>query len=303
VTISANTTIPCVWRRFRLRLPADWELLQYSRNPAQGRCAFADRCQFRLEFSWRQVPAAPDFERMLAAYSDKLREAGDEPRRFTAGRWHGLEARTDGVRTTRFGSYFGREACLVEIVFPWPDRRDEALEQTILQTVDEEPARPDGLQHWQSFGLDLLASDGFSLTACRVEPAAARLTFQPERARSGGPAETFLRLGLVPEWLKGGVADWLRLQMGRDFAVRSESECAQAGHGIALATATRRLPGLDRLLGRRIVRHAAAWICPSDGRLYAVLCDGDPALPLAGGRLRCCPDMGGMPLAPSESIR
>jgi len=30
-------------------------MLQFSRNTSSGRCVFADRCQFRLELSWRVV--------------------------------------------------------------------------------------------------------------------------------------------------------------------------------------------------------------------------------------------------------
>ena len=44
-----------VWRHLEVRVPADWELLQFSKTPAEGRCAFADRHGFRLELSWRTV--------------------------------------------------------------------------------------------------------------------------------------------------------------------------------------------------------------------------------------------------------
>jgi hypothetical protein len=285
----------CIWRHVRLELPDGWELLQFSKNPEQGRCAFADRTRFRLEFSWRRVPAPPELDHVLDTYAQALREQTGEPvERLRKAGWPGLEARLAEGRTSRFGRYLARERCLAEVVFLWEREREPELEAAVLGSVREEPARADGLQRWRAFGLDLLAAGGLPLAACRVEPASARFTFAGERR--GDREESFQRLGLVRHWLKGSVQDWLRLQFDPASGAVSEPPVDVAGHAVLRARAERSAPGLAaRLRGRRLTRHAAAWICPADGRLYAALCDveGRAALPppLAGTRLRCCEAM------------
>ena len=99
-----------------------------ARNPQAGRCAFADRYQFRLELSWKVVPGAPDFNRMMSDYAAKLIEEGEEkPEPVDGGPWKGLCVHAQGQLSTRFGRFFPGESCLVELVFPWPEERDEKL--------------------------------------------------------------------------------------------------------------------------------------------------------------------------------
>ncbi len=132
--------------------------------------------------------------------------------------------------------------------------------------------------------MDLLASKGLALHECSVEPALARLAFGDGR---GGAQETFLRLGLVREWLKGSVADWLRQQRPGDVEVLSEEHSERDGHAVAAAVGVRK-PALFRRGGAYV---AAAWECPKDRRLYCVSLSGasaqEPAK-LAGRRLSCC---------------
>ena len=61
-----------IWRQISLRLPATWEMLQFSTEYPQGRCAFADRYQFRFELTWGNVKGEPDYDRMITDYTGKL---------------------------------------------------------------------------------------------------------------------------------------------------------------------------------------------------------------------------------------
>ena len=98
-----NLNQTCVWRGVRLELPEDWEMLQFSSNPKQGRCAFADRYQYRLEFSWRTVSGPPDFERMLSDYRAKLKDEGMEGvAEARHGAWSGFRGETEGRFSSRF---------------------------------------------------------------------------------------------------------------------------------------------------------------------------------------------------------
>ena len=269
-----------VWRHFRIELPDDWEMLQFSRNIAEGRCAFADRHQFRLEMSWRVAERAPDLQRLMSDYLAKLRLEGALPdaaltpapplreRRGgwgerTAGPWRGIAGHQREVANSRFGRYFGAERCLIEIVFLWPASRDVELEAKILSSIAPEPERPDCLRRWKAFGMDLLAPSDLSLRDCTVEPANVRMTFADAR---GTRQETFQRLGMVPEWLKSTVRDWLTRQKPAKANVRSQASVSMDGHQVETLGATERAG----VLRKEPQYEAAAWICPSDGRLYSV---------------------------------
>ena len=63
----------CIWRDLRIELPEDWEMLQFSLQRQAGRCAFADRYQFRLELGWRTAEAKPEIERMMSDYLAQMK--------------------------------------------------------------------------------------------------------------------------------------------------------------------------------------------------------------------------------------
>ncbi|MBM4034517.1 MAG: hypothetical protein FJ291_22455 [Planctomycetes bacterium] len=290
-----------VWRNIRIELPDDWEMLQFSRDPQAGRCAFADRYQFRAELSWQAVPGPPDMARLASDYLAKLTRDGTRPAsptrqdsapegRATAvsfGEWRGLRGSENGLATSRFCRYLAEESCIVELVLPWPEALDARLEEAVLGSVAAEPQWPWGLRRWRAFGMDLLASHGLALHECSVEPAAARMTFGDERT---GCSETFQRLGMVSEWLCGTVRDWLCRQKPSGVAWASEASAQVNGHTIET-----RAGMVKRGLARRALRYeATAWLCPADGRLYCVSAagsDGMSASELAGRRLACCGSM------------
>lgn len=281
-----------IWRNFRMDHPPEWELLQYSHNPEAGRCAFADRYQFRLEFNWRRVDAPPDFDRTLSAYKDKLSHDNTKVavEQVRHGSWCGLETKDGTVITSRFGRYFDHSSCLIEIVFIWPQAKNEVLKRQILNSVHEEPVR-DGLQRWQTFGMDIRASKNLPLQACRVEPARAKITFGTDKQAPN--SESFERLGLVEQWLDAPLADWLNNRPPRSVYNTSRETINHSDHRIELLEGKIAAGRLSRMIGRRHWYQAAAWICPFDGRIYCVTrtcpqCEAIAPETLASGRLTCC---------------
>ena len=276
-----------IWRHLRVELPDNWEMLQFSRDPAAGRCGFADRYQYRLELDWRAAASRPDVTRMMGDYLAKVRLDGTMPDAAPTrvGDWQGFTGRQDDLLTSRFARHVAQERCVVEVVFLWPQARDGDLEEAVLASVAPEPEHG-GLRRWRAFGMDLLASGGLPLRECVVQPARARMVFGEERGRR---EETFQRLGMVEQWLRGSAGEWLARQSPRDVVRSSAWPERQGAHDIALVSGTRR-PGLLRRARRY---DAAAWICPNDGRLYCVTTTGleAPALRLAGGRLSCCGEL------------
>ena len=278
-----------IWRNFRLSIPADWEMLQFSRNADHGRCAFADRTQFRLELNWRVVPGPPDFDRMMSDYLASLRERGmTNGARFRHRAWHGVGGEMDGQVSTRLGRWFEGERIVVELVFLWPQKESSGLMRRIADSVAEEPEPDGGVRRWRAFGMDLLAANGLALSRCTSEPANVEMVFSDDRRRS---VERFARRGMVREWLTAPLDQWLRGWTDRELQHVQTSVSDVRGHSVQALTGEKTLPGLRR---RRARCNAAAWICPTDGRLYSVSCVrpvNGPGVgtPLAGGRLSCCP--------------
>lgn len=284
-----------VWRQLHVELPDDWELLQFTRNPATGRCAFADRYQFRFELSWREVPGAPDFDRMISDYQARLDEDGlQETRRLQCAGWPGVSGVLPDRRTTcRYGAYFPELSCLVEAVFLWPKARHEPLEKDVLASLRPEPATAAGQVRWQAFGMDLRTRRGGLFEHCTADPGFAQFNFSSARRRIW---ERFSRRGLVSQWLKESVSQWQRRTVPRGFRVVWERDQDRYGHTVSVVRSERAvLRFADLWFGRREFQ-AAAWCCPRDGRLYQLSREA----PRAGTRgvtevppiaLRCCPDL------------
>ncbi|MFH1731972.1 MAG: hypothetical protein ABIF82_10040 [Planctomycetota bacterium] len=280
-----------IWRNIGFTVPTDWEMLQFSRSAESGRCAFADRYQFRLELDWRVVPGPPDFDRMTSDYLARLREKGMEGgSRFRLSGWHGVDGDLDGRRTTRLGRHFGAEKCLVEVVFLWPGRKDTGLLRRVVGSVDVEPEHDGRYRRWRAFGMDLLAARDLPLERCTAEPANVEMMFADPKHRS---VNRFARRGMVREWMQQTLEQWLRGWVDRGLDGIRQSTCDARGHRVAVLTGSCTLPGMPR---RRADYTAAAWRCPQDGRLYSAACSrrakpNELRPMLAGSRLSCCAAM------------
>jgi len=282
-----------VWQNVRIELPGDWELLQFSLQAEAGRCAFADRYQMRLELNWRTVPGPPDLQRTMSDYVARLRltESMADAASTEAAGWPGIEGHQAGLATTRFGRYLADASRLVEIVFLWPEARDRELEGRVLGSTAIEPERLGRFRRWRAFGMDLLATGGLRLAACQVLPAKARMAFGDGK---GGAEESFERLGLVGEWLRGSVRDWLEHVARKEADLDGGDAVERRGHTVETVAGRRRGRGIARLWRGRSRYASAAWTCPADGRLYRVTTTGGPEAAgeeLAGRRLSCCGDM------------
>ncbi|MBL7076181.1 MAG: hypothetical protein ISS31_01805 [Kiritimatiellae bacterium] len=271
-----------IWRHLGIRLPDDWEMLQYSLKLESGRCAFADRYGFRFELTWRQVDGPPDFDRMLSDYMGKLKDEGmTQAHRIEVSGCQGFKGEMDGQTITRFGRYAESESCLVELLFPWPDGRNRELESAILQSFHEVPLDANNCRRWRALGMDARVPGRLTLSRCRVEPALVEWHFSDPRKQT---VFRCARRGLVQEWMDHSVQAWLERQVRPDSRppARWRHE-RRDGHAV------------DRIEGRAAARgwlrrkrhlQAEAWVCPVDGRLYSWVAEDAPALP--GNPLNSC---------------
>jgi hypothetical protein len=254
-----------IWRDLELRVPADWEMLQFSCRRDHGRCAFADRYRFRLELSWQEVAGPPDYERMFSDYRARLEEQGMEDcRTVSRAGWQGLSGVTDGLRSCRYGRFLPAQKVLVEAVFLSEDASDPDQEQRVLRSLKEHRSPSDPVQRWRAFGLDVRVPSDLTLARCRVEPAHAVMSFQNARGRDMVEAA---RRGLVPEWLKAPVDRWLAADVSERVRNRKQSSEMRQGHSVFLL---RGVWWSRFLFSRPRAYEAAAWICPHDGRLYSM---------------------------------
>jgi len=257
-------------------------MLQYSLKMESGRCAFADRYGFRCEMTWRHVDGPPDFDRMLSDYKAKLTEDGMENgHRIENAGIPGLKGKINGTTITRFGRYAAGESCLVELVFPWPGKRDKDLEREVLESFQESPADTDGCRRWRAFGMDVKVPQQLTIGSCRVEPALAEWQFVDRRERT---ALRCSRRGLVEAWMKESAQSWLEREARPDThpPARWRHE-RRNGHAVDQVEGRAQPQGWWR---RKRHLEAEAWICHRDGRLYSWIAEDAPNLPAEP--LRCC---------------
>ena len=256
-----------IWRQISIEMPADWEMLQFSTEYARGRCAFADRHQFRAELSWKVVLGETDYDRMVGDYLQRLESEKkiESASRFQKGGWHGFAGKSGKGESTRLGKYLPGIKCLAELVIIWPDRRDIELEEHIIKSGHEVQADVKKAQIWRCFGMEIQAPAGAALAGCTVLPARAELNFSNPKS---GDSYVFQRLGMVDTWFDGNMEQWLRSAVGpiRDERIAVRNFGAK---NITYIEGSFKPEGLHL---RRGQLKAAAWISPSDHRLYASIC-------------------------------
>ena len=258
--------IEWIWRQIGIELPADWECLQFARDPVMGRCAFADRHRYRCELSWRKFKAEPDFERMIKDYANSLESQWQDIKTIRCRGMPGLIGRRGDEFVSRFGTYLPGAGILIELVFIHPDERDDKLEARILPTLREVLPDADGLQQWRAFGMDMRVPATFTLGECKVEPTRVGLKFEGDTAADRW---IFRRYALVDEWLKQPLRDWLAGQHD-EFVRDPRPETITRGNEHMERVSGRWKPKGLLLRGGHYA--AAAWRNQVDRRLYHVIC-------------------------------
>lgn len=255
-----------IWRHISFRLPAEWELLQFSTEYPLGRCAFADRYQFRFELNWKIVKGEPDYDRMISDYIAKL--VGEKklthPERVKKSGWFGFHGVIEGDRTSRFGHYFSAIGCLLECVFIWPEERDFAIEADVLSSFEAVPGDTNGFQRWRAFGLDMALPTVAALEGCTAQPARAQFSFSNPKT---GSEWSFERLGMTSSWLKCDLETWLRGHVDKSVKELRITHSTRHGSEVVRAEGTYKPAGIHLRRGRL---SAEAWLSPEDGRLYYV---------------------------------
>ncbi|MBU0677552.1 MAG: PqqD family protein [Verrucomicrobia bacterium] len=256
-----------IWNQIAVTLPEDWEMLQFSRDPDRGRCAFADRYRYRFELNWSKVSGEPDFVRMMSDYSHKLEADGKmtDIRDARLCGCPGLIGQSPEGPVSRFGTWIESQSCLLEVVFLWPEERDIAVEKEVLRSLRPSETESDGMNIWRAFGMELRVPESLSLESCSIQAARAGFLF-----RGKSPAETwvFRRYGMVDSWLKTDLDAWLKSQLPadiKDINIRHSTE----GSIETTHLSGRYLP--SGLLHKRGLFEAAAWQHPMDRRLYLAM--------------------------------
>lgn len=241
-------------------------MLQFSTEYPQGRCAFADRYQFRFEMNWSMVKGEPDYDRMISDYISKLegeKKLTDAERVKKSG-WFGFCGVMQGDRTSRFGRYVASIGCLIECVFIWPEERNPDLEADVLASLEAMPAETNGVQRWRAFGLDMALPAIAALEGCTAQPARAQFSFSNPKT---GSEWSFERLGMTSAWLKSDIETWLRGHLDKSVKELRITHSSRHGCDVVRAEGTYKPAGLHLKRGQL---SAEAWLCPEDGRLYYV---------------------------------
>ncbi len=256
-----------LWNRIGFALPDDWEMLQFSRNPEMGRCAFADRYQFRFELNWMRAKSRPDMERMASDYTARLTEEGLEDVRTTRhGHWTGASGIQDGRPVSRYCAFLQECSMVSEAVFICGEgeKASPAFEGRILDSI-----RGDDSQQgrWKAFGMEWNTDKSLTFSKMSSSYGFAEAEFA---SRGRGTVQIFSRRGMLASWLGIPVGKWLEGMAPKGYTVRDGGCTCRAGHEMHRMTAegARRTPA-DWLKGPMRME-AAAFICPADGRLYFV---------------------------------
>ncbi len=259
-----------IWNQFGLQIPDDWEMLQFSKDPSKGNCAFADRQRFRLEMNWRCFDDWPDFERMIGDYQSKLtdEQGMSEFKNLSHGAWTGFHCLSEAGWTTRMGRFFEGTSKLIEMVFLWENdvvvsEVKEILSSFVLHLPKE------GLQRWRAFGMDFLVDAEYVLSECRVQPALASMTFV-DREQRPTRTDVFERYGLIEEWLKCDLSSWLVIKRPKRISDCSLNNKSHARHKLTLETGKSPALNFPKFNWKKNRYDGTAWICPEDNRLYHV---------------------------------
>jgi len=263
---ASQAAVEWIWRHFAITVPADWEMLQFSTEYARGRCAFADRYQFRAELSWKVVTGEPDYNRMVADYMQRLASEKkiEAPSRIALSGWHGFHGRTAKGETTRLGKYMPAGKCLVELVLIWPDQRNTGLEGSIAASIHEVGPDQHNRHRWQAFGMEMHVPTAAAISGCTAMPGLVDFHFYDPKT---GNSFLFKRAGMLDAWFDGNLERWLGKAAGplRDPLFKRRTI---QGRDVFTLEGLYTPEGLHLRKGHA---RASAWICREDGRIYCAV--------------------------------
>lgn len=290
-----------IWNDIHLQLPDDWEMLLFAKNPASGKCTFADRYQYRLQLCWQQLENEPEIDKMVTEYRLTLKE--DESissvTRKRLGDWLGLTYKQNGKPTARYTHYFQSVKKLIEVIMPPADEGDSFDHAEILDSIAIKPPEGQKARDWCVFGLNAKTPADLPLQKCEVLPARVRMTWGSDQKNSNELEIVVQRLGMVRHWLKGKVSDWLKIQLPSEAEILNSSQIHIDSHTVERVSGKIRTKGaIKRLRSKSRLFEANAWLCPEDNRLYSIAIYGDEQrfrdTPASNCQLRCCPTMKGI---------
>jgi len=253
-----------IWHGLSFDLPEEWEMLQFSRKPEAGRCAWADRDGYRMEVFWKRLPSAPAMDLLLATFPQRLGEEQGSvvvplPDVNRWKRWRVGEGARSRIHALCFES--GR---LLEVVFSRPsgETGDGSLVLNAFRAESEQ-----SVSRWAAFGMKWEVPPGHSMVSSVVQPARAEVEMCDRRKRE---VLRFLRLGMVSHWLHDEPQDWLRRRLPNGYKLETEELVSlRDGRIAAVLSGGPRWPAI--LPWARPPGWAACvWLEPSDGRLYCV---------------------------------
>ncbi len=282
-----------VWQGLKIFFPEEWELMQFSKNSNMGSCAFANRYNISMELNWQRTDGEVNMGKTVTDHISKFEyEKGlTNIKRTNVSGWTGFYGNISKIKVSKFLKYFKKKSYLVQIIFIWPQKRKEEIENDILKNTKEEPNCKNDLQRWKSFGMDICISDKLKLLKCVVEPANAKMFF----GVGNDFFEEYRRLGMVKYWLKGTVKQWLETKLPSKVKNVREKLTELSGHKIYSVYYSVWAKGLSKITGKKESYIASAWICPTDNRLYFARIKKDSAVDMcvAGERLVCCDRLAG----------
>lgn len=253
-----------IWHGLRFDLPGDWEMLQFSKKPETGRCAWADREGYRMEVFWKRPASAPAMDVLLATFPQRLSQEHDAsvvslPDVKPWKMWKVGEGAVARIHAMAFES-----ERLLEVVFNLPDGNGEEC-AAVLNSFRADPAGD--ATTWAAFGMEWNVPAGHGMTSCVVQPARAEIEMCDRRKRE---ILRFMRLGMVSHWLRDDPQDWLRRRLPGGYVLISEELLSlRDGRVAAVLAGGPRWPGILPW-ARPPGWTACVWLEPCDGRLYCV---------------------------------
>ncbi len=287
------------WLGVRAEVPADWEIVRHSTSPRKGSLVFADRTRQRLQITWTACAKRPDVARLLADHRAQQREQHPDAVFTTpvlpAG-WRGVQRPQPGhaFTLTRAARFDTKASRLIEVVLD--DRAGSGqIHDLLAGLVVTGPA--DAARRVLAFGLDLSLPRGFQLTATRIQPADAALTFSTHpnaKEPDKHPSLTVRRRAMADVWFDGNLRRLLQAHASRAAMDFTEDD-ADALSPHAATTARWNVPGprFHRLLNLHRVAVACAWFCPAEQAVYDLVAVGPAQSPPTFDDLRLVCGQGG----------